>query len=144
MDKNKVKTAVLSYLAKNKLMSLATSVQDQPWAATVFFAFDEEFNLFFMSKESTKHGQNIKQNPRVAVTINQDWGKPGFVKGIQCMGEVSIVSQDQFDKHYAFFLKRYPWASRFKEGHAVFIIKPKELYYLDHELFGHFHRVQII
>lgn len=144
MDKNKLKAAVLEYLAKNKLMTVATSVQDQPWAATVFFAFEPDLSLIFMSKESTKHGQNIKQNPHVSVAINQDWGKPGLVKGVQLLGEAEVVAQNQFEAYLTKFLERYPWAERFRENHAVFLIKPIELYYLDHELLGHFNRERVI
>ena len=87
---------VLKYFKGNRLMALGTSFKDRPWSATVFFAFDEKFNILFFSREDTRHCENIKNNKFVSVAINQDWGKPGLVKGLQMAGRASKVSRDKY------------------------------------------------
>jgi uncharacterized protein YhbP (UPF0306 family) len=79
----------------------------------------------------------------VAATINQDWGKPGLVKGIQLQGQAQLVIQKGYEKKHSLFTTRYPWASEYPD-HQLYQIIPTELYFIDHELFGHFYRVRII
>ena len=134
---------VLKYFKGNKLMTIGTSFKDRPWSATVFFAFDEKFNILFFSREDTRHCENIKNNKFVSVAINQDWGKPGLVKGLQMAGRASKVSRDKYKSLYLIYRSRYPWADEFPD-HALYTIKPTEIHYIDQEFFGHFYRVKIL
>lgn len=142
MDK-KLFQAVRNYLKTNRLMTLGTSCKDRPWSATVFFAFDEDLNILFFSREDTRHCQNIKKNKFVSVAINQDWGKPGFVKGLQITGIASKISAKQKKKHFSIYCARFSWAAEFPD-HALYVIKPAEIHCIDQEFFGHFHRVKIL
>lgn len=142
MDK-KLFQAVRNYLKTNRLMTLGTSYKNRPWSATVFFAFDDDFNILFFSREDTRHCQNIKKNKFVSVAINQDWGKPGLIKGLQITGIASRISKNQREKFYSLYCARFPWAAEFPD-HSLYVVKPVEIHYIDQEFFGHFHRVKII
>lgn len=135
--------AVRNYLKANRLMTLGTSFKNRPWSATVFFAFDKDFNILFFSREDTRHCQNIKKNGFVSVAINQDWGKPGNVRGLQMTGIASKANKKQKGKYYPLYRARFPWADEFPD-HALYIVRPKELHYIDQEFFGHFYRVKIL
>ena len=50
-------------------MSLATVSNNRPWVCEVHFAYDEELNLYFRSKASRRHSQEIAQNPYVSGNI---------------------------------------------------------------------------
>lgn len=63
------KDLIKEHLAKTNLMQLATSVGDQPWACTVHYYSDENFNLYWMSTPDRNHSQQIEQNPNTAVAI---------------------------------------------------------------------------
>src|SRR3989344_9524945 len=106
----KLTRVALNYLRRNRLMTLGTSCQGKPWLATVFFAFDEKFNILFFSREDTRHCKNIKKNKYVSIAINQDWGKPGLVKGLQMAGRASKGSRDKYKSLYLIYRSRYPWA----------------------------------
>lgn len=134
---------VLKYLKGNRLMTIGTSLKDRPWNATVFFAFDKDFNILFFSREDTRHCQNIKINKYVSVAINQDWGKSGLIKGLQMIGIASKIPEKQRAKFYSLYCARFPWAAEFPD-HALYIIKPAEIHYIDQKFFGHFHRVRIL
>ena len=134
---------VLKYFKGNRLMTIGTSCKDRPWSAAVFFAFDEKFNILFFSREDTRHCQNIKKNKYVSAAINQDWGKPGLVKGLQMTGIALKISKKQREKFYFLYCARFPWANEFPD-HSLYIIKPTEIHYIDQEFFGHFHRVKIL
>ncbi len=124
-------------------MALGTSFKDRPWSATVFFAFDNDLNILFFSREDTRHCQNIKKNKYVSAAINQDWGKPGLVKGLQMTGIASKVSVKQQKKYFLIYSERFPWAEKFPD-HSLYVIRPTEVHYIDQEFFGHFYRVKIL
>lgn len=142
LDK-KLTQKIVTYLKGNRLMTLGTCFEDRPWNATVFFAFDENFNILFFSREDARHCENIKKNKFVSVAINQDWGKLGLVKGLQITGIASRVANKQIDKFYSLYRVRFPWVGEFPD-HSLYVIKPIEIHYIDQEFFGHFHRVRIL
>ena len=65
-------------------------VRRVPWAATVFFA-SEDLHLYFFSAPDSRHCQNLEVNPRVAVTIQEDYQDWRQIKGIQLEGRVALV-----------------------------------------------------
>ncbi len=85
-----LKQQILDYLHSHNTMTLATSAGDVPWAATVFYASDE-FELYFFSSPDSRHGQNLAANPRVAVTIQEDYKDWRAIKGIQLEGRAVLV-----------------------------------------------------
>lgn len=143
MPDKKLIQKVLKYLKGNRLMALGTSFENRPWSATVFFAFDNNFNILFFSREDTRHCRNIKNNKFVSVAVNQDWGKPGLVKGLQIIGIASKISVKQKEKFFPIYNARFPWAAEFPD-HSLYAIKPAEIHYIDQEFFGHFHRVKVL
>lgn len=63
-----------------------------PWIATVYYTFDSELNLYFLSDPTTLHAKQILHNPKVAVAIadsNQDIKKPK--RGLQLWGKVEQI-----------------------------------------------------
>ena len=86
------KREVLNYLSKYKLMSLGTYYR-LPWAASVYFLFDENFNFYFISSPKTKHCMNIVKNPKVSITVADSGQKASENKmGFQARGEAKIIT----------------------------------------------------
>jgi len=85
-----LKQQVLEYLKGHNTMTLATCAGDTPWAATVFFASDD-LRLYFFSAPESRHCQNFAANPRVAVTVQEDYQDWRKIKGIQLEGRVELV-----------------------------------------------------
>ena len=137
----KHKKQVFSYLAKNKLMVLGTSFKNKPWGATVFFVCDKNLNFFFFSSPRTLHCRNIGQNPHVSAVVHGEWKGRGSLKGIQLSGKASRVGRKDL-RFYRIFRARFPWADKFPD-HVLYKIKPREVYYIDYEFFGHFSRVRV-
>ena len=125
-------------------MALGTSYSDRPWAATVFFAYDENFNLLFYSREDTKHCRNITKNQYVSVVINHDWkdGR-GHIRGLQMTGRAYKVLGQKYKRYYALYKSRFSWADDFAADHVLYLIKPSTVWYIDEKFFGHFYRVRI-
>lgn len=124
-------------------MSLATASRNKPWSATVFFAYDKNLNLIFFSREDTRHCKDIHENPYVSVAMNQDQQGHG-IEGAQITGRASKVSSREHKKFYALYKSRFKWADEFASDHALYLIKPSEVWYINEKLFGHFNRVRIL
>lgn len=86
------KKRLLEFLKSQRLMSLATNGEELS-ACTVYYAVDDELNLYFVSPEETEHVQNIKKNNQVAVTVADSRQKNSDDKvGLQIKGSASEVS----------------------------------------------------
>ena len=93
------KKDVLDFLATKKLMILATN-GDHPWIASVFYSFDNDLNLYFISSPSTIHGKQMEKNKQVSVAIVDTNQKPSDVKrGLQIYGTVEKVSDVNKIRH---------------------------------------------
>ncbi len=83
MDVEKI---VRENIDKTIHMSLATSADNKPWVCELHFAYDGELNLYWRSKKSRRHSQEIEQNPNVAGNIVQQLGIKDSVVGIYFEG----------------------------------------------------------
>lgn len=99
---------ILDYLQSHNTMTLATSANDLPWAATVFYASDG-MQLYFFSAPESRHCENLATNPRVAVTIQEDYKDWREIKGIQLEGRVVPVDGViEKAKAMTIYARKYP------------------------------------
>ncbi|KKP48319.1 MAG: Pyridoxamine 5'-phosphate oxidase-related FMN-binding protein [Candidatus Woesebacteria bacterium GW2011_GWA1_33_30] len=88
----KDKKEILTFLGKHKLMSLGTYYKE-PWAAPVYYLFDDDLNFYFVSGTKTIHAQNILKNPKVSITIADSKQNPNGKKvGFQARGNATKVT----------------------------------------------------
>lgn len=103
-----LKQQIHSYMETHNTMTLGTCQGDIPWAATVFYA-SEGFRFYFFSAPDSRHCQNLTANPRVAVTIQEDYHDWRQIKGIQLEGKVVAVdSLIEKGKALAVYARKYP------------------------------------
>lgn len=103
-----LKRQILDYVEAHNTMTLATCTADAPWAATVFYASDG-LKLYFFSAPESRHCQNLAENPRVAVTIQEDYRDWRKIKGIQLEGRVEAVdSLIEKGKAMTVYARKYP------------------------------------
>lgn len=83
---------LLKYLKSQRLMTLATSVNNKSWVCSVYYVIDSELNLYFVSPPESKHCQDILKNKAVACAI-ADSHTPNSAKkvGVQLTGIASQV-----------------------------------------------------
>jgi uncharacterized protein YhbP (UPF0306 family) len=102
-----LRTLIRDYLHQAKMMQVATSVNDQPWACTVYFAFDEDFNLYWISLPTRRHSKEIEQNNMVAGTIVFPHTPGDDVRGLQFQGVATYLSGDEATQGMKYYAKRY-------------------------------------
>jgi len=84
--------AIRQMLEAHNTVTLATSRDGNPWAASLFFASDQKLNLYFVSDYRTHHAVDIENCPEVSATVNADCSLWTEVKGLQMTGSVSALT----------------------------------------------------
>ena len=79
--------AAKEYLTRHNVLCLATSTADAPWVSPVFYAVHAG-QLVFLSAPHTRHSTNLKLNPAVSASIQDDYKNWEDIKGIQLQGKV--------------------------------------------------------
>jgi uncharacterized protein YhbP (UPF0306 family) len=140
-----LKQQILQYMKSRNTMTLATCRDNIPWAATVFYASDE-LRLYFFSSRESRHCQNLAANPRVAVTIQEDYRDWRKIKGIQLEGVVrEVESLIEKGKATAAYTRKYPAIMKLFTDPAggifyqaflkvnFFCVIPERVFYIDNE-----------
>ena len=98
-------------MKSNKSFTLATSLNDIPYCATCFYAFDEAtFSIIFLSDETTRHISEALSNPKVAGTIVSNVTTVAKIQGIQFVGQLVALSSEQEQEDYAIYYRKFPFA----------------------------------
>lgn len=83
---------VRTFLTAHNTMTLATvGLDGEPQAAAVFYAADEQCNLFFLSSPTSRHSQNLLRVARAAATIQTDGQAWQQIRGLQIEGRVQLI-----------------------------------------------------
>lgn len=115
LEQDKLEKLIREYLKEGALMQVATCENNQPWACNVWYSFDDDLNLYFISSNYRRHCEEIRKHNKVAGSIVH----PIYKKvGQECRGitfegtaeELGILSSGKaFDN----FMKRWPKASMY-------------------------------
>lgn len=85
-------TLVKTFLGEHNTMTVATvGPWGEPQAAAVFYAADEQLNLFYLSSPTSRHSQNLMHHARVAATVHADGQAWQEIRGLQIEGTVQQV-----------------------------------------------------
>lgn len=98
------------FLAENHVLSLAVVTDDEPWAASCFYAVDEDLSLIVMSSLETRHGAAMRDHARIAGTIA---GQPSHVlaiRGIQFSATAVLLEGEARDAARSLYCQRHPVA----------------------------------
>ena len=119
------------------------------WSNPVYFSWDREKNLYFISQPSSRHLQNLVRDSRLSVAIySTNQSTFGDVIGIQLEGHAEILAEAQdIERAYqSYYGRRYP-ETGISEDHSQkeyldhpawqFVrITPKQIFYFNTEIFG--------
>jgi uncharacterized protein YhbP (UPF0306 family) len=124
---------IVKFLKKHHVLSIATSVDGQPWCASCFYVYLEEENaLVFTTDLKTRHGQEFLKNPRVAGTVALETMIIGKIRGIQFEGIISRPDERMEPTVRNAYLKRFPVAMLMET--YLWIVKLTHLKYTDNRL----------
>lgn len=102
---------IIDFLSKQKIFTLATSVNQQPYCAICFYSYAMEENcLYFMSKEKTRHSREAMHNPSAAGSITSSGAKLKKLKGLQFTGFIKKLTGNELQTGKKHYFKRFPYA----------------------------------
>ena len=103
---------IVKFLKKHHVLTIATSVNNEPWCANCFYIYDEDRNSFvFTTDEDTRHGREFIINSLVAGSVVLETMVVGKIQGVQFRGEVSLPAEDILPSLKRLYLKRFPVAA---------------------------------
>jgi uncharacterized protein YhbP (UPF0306 family) len=102
---------IVRFFRKHHVLTIATSVNDEPWCANCFYVYLEEKNaLVFTTGHETRHGKEFLKNKVVAGSVVLETPVIGKIRGIQFQGIVSEPEGELSKTVRKSFLKRFPVA----------------------------------
>lgn len=96
-------------LDSTQFMALASRGERGLWNHAVFFAYDSDINVYFISKPGSRHMQNISSNEEVALAIFSTEQSPTEdVVGLQIRGQATILSDADIPTVHGIYYTRSP------------------------------------
>lgn len=103
---------IIKFFRKHHVLTIATTVENEPWCANCFYVYLEEENaLVFTTDRDTRHGKEFIANPDVAGSVVLETMIIGRIRGIQFQGVVSEPEGDLLSKARWAYLKKFPPAA---------------------------------
>jgi uncharacterized protein YhbP (UPF0306 family) len=119
-------------------MSLATSSDNKPWVCEVHFAYDDNLNLYFRSRASTRHCEDIIVNNRVAGNIVTQHKLGDKVRGVYFEGKAELLENvGEQDEAFMMYNKRFGATkdileeAKLENGHQFYKIVVEDFYLFD-------------
>lgn len=136
-----LRECVLQYLRTHNVMTLATIGPEGPWAADVFYV-NEGLSLYWLSHPETRHSQYLAADPRVAVTVHQEYDDWRAIQGVQMDGVAEAVApfkerrelMDLYVAKYPFMKgegKLHPELTRARDRAWIYRFTPRRVYWID-------------
>ena len=103
---------IIKFFRKHHVLTIATTVENEPWCANCFYVYLEEENtLVFTTDADTRHGKEFVKNPLVAGSVVLETMIIGKIRGIQFQGMISEPEGDMISKAKWSYLKKFPPAA---------------------------------
>lgn len=102
---------IIRFFRKHHVLTIATSMNDEPWCANCFYVYLEDENaLVFTTDHETRHGKEFLKNKVVAGSVVLETPVTGKIRGIQFQGIVSEPKGELSERTRKAYLMRFPVA----------------------------------
>lgn len=142
-DKKKRVALVAEFLRRQTTLALATADDDgQAHIAPLFYMLGEGLSLYWLSSPKSVHSLNLRNRPRVAVTVYRHAETWKQIRGVQMRGSATPITEKKLHsaliKQYA---ERFCLGSIFRLGirsTTLYVFQPDFIRYLDNaKTFGY-------
>ncbi len=141
MSKITPKSKMTLYLKDAYILQLATSRDNTPWICSLHYVLDDKGNIYWITKSTTRHSEDIAVNPATAITIAVKTDRP--LIGLQIEGDSEVVS-DIKDRKVAMkkYIERHGTSQSFADlviagtdDHKLYKFTPKKFVLFDQVTF---------
>lgn len=124
---------IVDFINEHHVLTLATSVDNNPWCANCFYTYLEDENCFvFTSDDDTKHVKDVLENADVAGSVVLETNVVGKIRGIQFRGKMERPGDDLKKKVQKAYLKKFPYAVLMKT--SLWVLHPNYIKMTDNRL----------
>ena len=107
-----IDSTIIKFFRKHHVLTIATTVENEPWCANCFYVYlEEENSLVFTTDNGTRHGEEFIKNPLVAGSVVLETLVIGRIRGIQFQGVISEPGIELLSKAKWSYLKKFPPAA---------------------------------
>lgn len=145
----KLNKSISSILDLNTLLSMATiKDKNESYINTVYYAYNDKLNFYYLSPPDTQHSKNLEKNSSVAVSIFDSRQNPPTInkRGLQIFGDCKLAKGidlidgfKQYSIRYSSILKyiKKPGDLLKKIIHSkLYFFKPASIKIFDEVTFG--------
>lgn len=142
MAETSIEQLLRQYLNEVSTMSLATvDAEGRPHAANVYFAPDDQLNLYFVSDTKSAHSRHIAGDPHIAGTIYAPVKMWQQIKGVQLHGTCEPIDGGEWAMVWKTYLDKFPHIIEVEStvrSQQFYRIRPNWFRYIDNTVkFGH-------
>ncbi|MFH1836446.1 MAG: pyridoxamine 5'-phosphate oxidase family protein [Methanobacteriota archaeon] len=126
---------IIGYISSHRLCTIALSRGNEPSAHTVYY-INDGLTIYFEADPITDKIKTIQVNPKIALTIDEDYDDFGKIKGIQLVGRAEIVPKDHEGELRHNHADKFPSAKEYggvPDHHVWIRVAPEKIYFLDYE-----------
>lgn len=130
-----LKQLIQQYLQDIKMMHLATVADGKPWVCNVWFAADENMNIYWFSAVNRRHSEEVAKDPHVAGSMCLTQTPQDPPRGLQFEGTAKVLTNEtDIAKAKSVYVDRIFPEERIQEftAHAE---RPHKFYRIKPELF---------
>lgn len=115
------------------MLTLATTIHDEPHCSSLFYAYLPQRNLFAVtSSDKTWHVEQLRQNSRVAAAVVLETKLVGKIQGLQIRGRMYRPVGEELAAVKKAYLLRFPYAAVMDP--EMWVIAPDYLKLTDNRL----------
>ena len=135
---NNVEKIIRGYIKDIVHMSIATSRQNKPWISEVHYSYDDDLNLYFVSRPERRHSLEVADNKLIAGNIVKQHAKGESVRGVYFEGVIEMLEDvKETDIAFKTYNERFDGDASIleeqaeKNGHRWYKITVKKFYLFD-------------
>jgi uncharacterized protein YhbP (UPF0306 family) len=108
------------FLSHHRSVTLAYNDADGIGACGLWYVFDDDLNLYYLSSPVTRHGRALLNGGDVAFTIHRDEQDWHAIQGLQGKGRCGPLPPAQTPRIWRLYVQRYPFVlQQFKDIDAA-------------------------
>jgi len=126
---------IREYIESHNVCTIAVADGNNPSAHTVYYVSDG-LRVYFESSPSSDKIRILKSNPKICLTVDEDYHDWHKIKGVQLFGRAKIVEGRNALSLEGLFRKKFPQLSELggiPENHVFVEVTPDKIYFLDFE-----------
>ncbi len=139
VSSERLRTVASRLLNASTLCAIATlSSGARPHLNPAYFAWNPEFDLFWLSAPEARHSRNLAKNSSAAVAVydsSQTWGRPD--RGIQLFGSAREAAGVLARKAELVYAKRFPrYPGKERDTYRFYRFHPRRMKLFDERALG--------